>query len=53
MLFRSKGTEELRRWWDSLYENDRSSLAPEDRKILKGIAATANYHRANPEKEAE
>jgi len=48
-----KGTEELRKWWDSLHENDRSSLAPEDRKILKGIAATADYHRSNPEGEAE
>jgi hypothetical protein len=48
-----KGTEELRKWWDSLHEHDRSSLAPEDRKILKGIAATADYHRSNPEGEAE
>lgn len=48
-----KGTEELRKWWDGLHENDRSSLAPEDRKILKGIAATVDYHRSNPEGEAE
>ena len=50
-----KGEADLRAWWNSLHENDRGLISPGDRKILKGIAATADYHRANPDtqKEAE
>lgn len=48
-----KGEADLRSWWNSLHENDRGLISPGDRKILKGIAATADYHRANPDKQQE
>jgi hypothetical protein len=47
------GEESLRAWWNSLHENDRVLISPGDRKILKGIAATADYRRANPDKEED
>jgi hypothetical protein len=47
------GEESLRAWWNSLHENDRVLISPGDRKILKGIAATADYRRANPGKEED
>lgn len=48
-----KGEADLRAWWNGLHENDRGLISPSDRKILKGIAATADYHRANPDKQKE
>ena len=48
-----KGEADLRAWWNSLHENDRGLISPGDRKILKGIAATADHHRANPDKQQE
>ena len=43
----AKGTDALREWWNGLHENDRSLIAPEDRKILKGIAASADVEKQN------
>jgi hypothetical protein len=48
-----KGEADLRAWWNGLHENDRGLISPGDRKILKGIAATADYHRENPDKQQE
>ena len=48
-----KGEADLRAWWNGLHENDRGLISPGDRKALKGIAATADYHRANPDKQQE
>ncbi|MBM3595588.1 MAG: ERF superfamily protein [Alphaproteobacteria bacterium] len=48
-----KGEADLRSWWNNLHENDRTLISPGDRKILKGIAATADYHRANPDTQQE
>ena len=48
-----KGEADLRAWWNGLHENDRGLISPGDRKTLKGLAATADYHRANPDKQQE
>lgn len=48
-----KGEADLRAWWNGLHEHDRGLISPGDRKILKGIAATADYHRENPDKQQE